>query len=61
MPTEGSYSRRRNVQWFRGGLVFKAPTLSYHSTLGSRVLKKKKKSDGVAALPSQCSTPPPPG
>jgi len=24
----------RNVQWFRGGLVFKAHRLVYHSTLG---------------------------
>ena len=31
-----------NVQRFRGGLVFKAHRLSYHSTLGSRVMKKKK-------------------
>ena len=28
---------------FRGGLVFKAHRLLYHSTLGSRVMKKKKK------------------
>jgi len=27
---------------FRGGLVFKALRLLYHSTLGSRVIKKKK-------------------
>ena len=26
----------------RGGLVFKAHRLSYHATLGSRVIKKKK-------------------
>ena len=26
----------------RGGLVFKAHRLVYHSTLGSRVIKKKK-------------------
>ena len=32
----------RNVKWFRGGLVFKAHRLLYHSTLGSRVIKKKK-------------------
>ena len=31
----------RNVQRFRGGLVFKAHRLVYHSTLGSRVIKKK--------------------
>jgi len=28
---------------FRGGLVFKAHIRSYHSTLGLRVIKKKKK------------------
>ena len=27
---------------FRGGLVFKAHRLLYHSTLGSRVIKKRK-------------------
>jgi len=31
----------RNVQWFRGGLVFKAHRLLYHSTPGLRVIKKK--------------------
>ena len=30
------------VKWFRGGLVPKAHRLVYHSTLGSRVIKKKK-------------------
>ena len=30
----------RNVQRFRGGLVFKAHRLMYHSTLGLRVIKK---------------------
>ena len=33
----------RNVQRFRGGLVFKALRLVYHSTLGLRVIQKKKK------------------
>jgi len=33
----------RNVERFRGGLVFKADRLLYHPTLGSRVMKKKKK------------------
>ena len=32
-----------NVQRFRGGLVFKAHRLLYHSTLGLRVIKMKKK------------------
>jgi len=31
------------VKRFRGGLVFKAYRLVYHSTLGCRVIKKKKK------------------
>jgi len=31
------------VQRFRGGLVVKAHRLVYHSTLGVRVIKKKKK------------------
>jgi len=38
--------RGRNVQRFRGGLVFKAHRLLYHATLGSRVIKKKKKAGG---------------
>jgi len=33
----------RNVNRFRGGLVFKAHRLVYHSTLGLGVLKKKKR------------------
>ena len=33
----------RIVQRFQGGLVFQADRLVYHSTLGSRVMKKKKK------------------
>ena len=32
-----------NVQRFRGGFVCKAHRLVYHSTLGLRVIKKKKK------------------
>jgi len=32
----------RNVKRFRGELVFKAHRLLYHSTLGLRVIKKKK-------------------
>jgi hypothetical protein len=32
----------RNVKRFRGGLVFKAHKPVSHSTLGSRVIKKKK-------------------
>ena len=40
--------RHRNVRRFRGGLVFKAHRLLYHSTLGSRVIKKKKKAPCIA-------------
>jgi len=32
----------RSVQRFRGGLVFEAHRLLYHSTLGLRVIKQKK-------------------
>ena len=34
---------RRNVKRFRAGLVLKAHRLLHHSTLGSRVIKKKEK------------------
>ena len=37
----------KNVTWFRGGIVYKAHRLVYHSTLGSRFRKKKKKVEGV--------------
>ena len=37
---------RRDVKRFRGGLVFKAHRLVYHSTLAWRVIKKKKKGEG---------------
>jgi len=52
----------RNVKRFRGGLVFKAHRWLYHSTLGSRVRKKKKNpcgrglpyhDQGRAVVPSQ--------
>ena len=33
---------RRNVKRFRGGLLFKARRLVYHSTLGLRVIKKRE-------------------
>ena len=32
----------RNMQRFRGGLVFKAHILLYYSTLGLRVIKKNR-------------------
>jgi len=34
---------REYLERFRGGLVFKAHRWLYHSTLGSRVIKKKKR------------------
>jgi len=41
---------RRNVKRFRGGLVFKAHRLVYHSTLGLSVIKKKIKKEGERRL-----------
>jgi len=38
---DGNPPRNTKMQRFRGGLVFKAHRLVYHSTLGSRVIKKK--------------------
>ena len=38
-----------NVQRFRGGLVFKAHRLLYHSTLGLRVIKRDEDSPPRAA------------
>ena len=35
----------RNVERLRGGLVFKAHRLLYHSTLGSSVIKKMKEEE----------------
>ena len=40
-------------RWFRGGLVFKAHRPVYHSNLGSRVIKKKKKRADLAEASSQ--------
>ena len=37
----GGWGLNRNEKRFRGGLVFKARRRSYHSTLGSRVIKKR--------------------
>jgi len=42
----------RNVQRFRGGLVFKAHRFLYHSTLGLRVMKKKIKRVAPADSPN---------
>ena len=43
----------RNVERCRGGLVFKAHRLVYHSTLGLRVIKKKKKSAPEGRAPQE--------
>ena len=48
LPHEGLERVERPVQprtdlWFRGGLVFEAHELLDHSTLGLRVIQKKKK------------------
>jgi len=43
-----------NMQRFRGGLVCKAHGLLYHSTLGLRVLKKKKKMRDLPGFASSC-------
>jgi len=48
----------RNVKRFRGGLVFKAHRLFYHSTLGSRVIMKKKKKKKVWELTARQSMTP---
>ena len=45
---------RRNVKRFRGGLVFKAHRPLYHSTLGSKVKKKKRRWDFSSANDCVC-------
>ena len=42
-PPHDELLLHRNVQRFRSGLVFKAYRLLYHSTLGLRVIKKKRR------------------
>ena len=42
-------SSYRNVQRFRGGLVFQAHRLLYHSTLGPREKKKRREEDGLSS------------
>ena len=39
---------------FRGGLVFKAHRLLYHSTLGSRVIKKRREASASAKREESC-------
>jgi len=47
------------VKRFRGGLVFKAHRLVYHSTLGSNVIMKKKKASAIEAAASTAMLAPP--
>jgi len=42
------YADLRTVQRFRGGLVFKAHRLLYHSSIGLRVIKKEDDKKGSA-------------
>jgi len=53
---------RRNVKRFRGGLVFKAHRLLYHSTLALSVTKTREKHRATGASPGRrggsCSPPP---
>ena len=51
--TPGTYHqniRLADANLFRGGLLFKAHRLLYHSTLGLRVIKKKKKTANLVLL-----------
>ena len=50
------YHTALDMQRFRGGRVLKAHRLLYHSALGWRVMKKKKKTGTVAAESGQGST-----
>jgi len=47
-PDNRAASKKSSL--FRGGLVFKAHRLLYHSTLGLRVIKKKKKSSLIVGF-----------
>ena len=47
----------RNVERLRGGLLFKAHRLLYRSTLGSRVIKKKKKAEGLTCDEDEADAP----
>ena len=47
---------RRNVKSLRGGLVGKAHRLVYHSTLGPRVIKRKKEGGSANLSPREGAT-----
>jgi len=52
----GGVQLYRNVQRFRGGLVFKAHRLLYHTTLGLSVIKKRREEGydtGRGGMPDQ--------
>ena len=51
-PQRWAGTSRTTLPRFRGGLVFKARRLLYHSTLGSRVTKRKKKHHFAGEEPS---------
>ena len=48
------WSLRRNLKRFRGGLIFKPDRLLHHSTLGLRVMEKKKKVGEAKMLTFPC-------
>ena len=58
IPSEREHLLNRSVQRFRGGLVFKAHRLFNHSTLGLRVIKKKKKPETRDTKPEARDTGP---
>ena len=58
VPPAWDWSLRRNVKRFRGGLVCKAHRHLYHSSLGLKLIKKKKKNraGGIRAAPARCDS-----
>ena len=46
----------RNVKRFRGGLVFEAHRLLYHSTLGWRAIKRERERESARVLSTQGCT-----
>ena len=48
--SEVRYERDRTLQRFRDGLVFKAHRLLYHSTLGLKIIKKKKMTEIICFM-----------
>jgi len=58
-PAPGIQPLYRTMHWFRGGLVFEAQTLLYHSTIGLRVIKKTRRRSRVKPSGMQIFTPAP--